>query len=1097
MTMDLPIKVWYALGDGTNAVTRRAVSYTPASAITLRHLSFVGRRTSNPSVSDYATNTLVEVETIGWEIRTAVATNKPGTAASTLLTSGTFDFRYSTSWKLDRPIKYTINLATPVALSASTQYWFILKMPTDEVAARYILEWATTYETGASGEVVATVYVSNYAGSWSTGSNSLNYTLYIIDEQAGGAWHTVIDGKGYMQPDKMRGYRCEQAASGLAATRGGQSELSQLRYPYSNLSQSSWTTGSGQLVQEDPESFLYAKNLDTTVPQQMIVGPLVHQTGIAFDVPYYAPTTVYGQLFPKLATNGEGIFTYFAQKFTAPTGGLTTSTVSISGYKRTGSGTSTVSVALYTNGSSAPGTLMGSWVTVAMPGFSSVFRTVPLVQALSSATVYWVVVKTSQAGLSEPEHSIFFDRDGSYTGGAAMYSANGTNWTTHTGYSMAFKINSDTVGAMEDTVKAIKYGSVNATGVLMAIGGKRVYQWSEGDAHWDDKTTNIEVDADTDLTADATDMIYFNDKLFVAQGLSNPIRVWDGTYWGPGSNTTLVVNGTFDDADDWTADGATLTSIAGGQAGNCLSIANSGSAAGAAKQTITTVSGTWYELVGWVKTGTSSGGTAKMGTADEGTQYWDSGALAGTGWTRFHKTFKATTTTMFLSLWTNTTTNGHTMLFDTIEVREVPCANYFHIGKGYLWASTAVNNIKHTNDATSWSAAVTIGENLYDITNFVNYQGRLLVGKEDGIWEVDDADLATEYLLFREHADPDNCRGWTVWSGMLFIPVQNTIWRWQGSQYKTVGPTDKRSGPTKEWPNQISRMTATAPLLFASASPVVSTGYGGVIVYNGVGWHHLLSNTAPTVVSDAICITSEVGTDQVRVWWGEGSRINYAKFSTFTNNRYDWTSADYTDNGGTFVSSWWDGGLKDALKFWNRLTLLADIPLSTSVKVLCAKDGQDWTTSTDMSVLGELFSYNATDNGEYTLMFPDGMIAKSIQLIFILSTSNTSITPRIRAYNVESLVRQQPVYTYTFRILLANNVLKMDGKTETARLANDMWEELQRASAKDTPIIISFPQKSVRGVISYLREETSSYKADGMDDESWERVASLSVVEVT
>jgi len=56
---------------------------------------------------------------------------------------------------------------------------------------------------------------------------------------------------------------------------------------------------------------------------------------------------------------------------------------------------------------------------------------------------------------------------------------------------------------------------------------------------------------------------------------------------------------------------------------------------------------------------------------------------------------------------------------------------------------------------------------------------------------------------------------------------------------------------------------------------------------------------------------------------------------------------------------------------------------------------------------------------------------------------------------------------------------------------------LQRANSQNAPIIVSFPFKSVRGMISYLKEETAQFKADGMGNEVWERVAVVSMIEAT
>ena len=151
MSQTMPIAHWYAIGDSFGAITRRAVSYTPAAAMTLKQFAFVAVRHHNHDAT-VAASTLDEVNTITWEIRSAVATNKPGTSAATLLTSGTFDWRYTTAWKLSRPIKYSIVLPTPLALSADTQYWFVLKMTGDNATARYPLSWISTYETGAEAK---------------------------------------------------------------------------------------------------------------------------------------------------------------------------------------------------------------------------------------------------------------------------------------------------------------------------------------------------------------------------------------------------------------------------------------------------------------------------------------------------------------------------------------------------------------------------------------------------------------------------------------------------------------------------------------------------------------------------------------------------------------------------------------------------------------------------------------------------------------------------------------------------------------------------------------------------------------------------------
>jgi hypothetical protein len=190
--------------------------------------------------------------------------------------------------------------------------------------------------------------------------------------------------------------------------------------------------------------------------------------------------------------------------------------------------------------------------------------------------------------------------------------------------------------------------------------------------------------------------------------------------------------------------------------------------------------------------------------------------------------------------------------------------------------------------------------------------------------------------------------------------------------------------------------------------------------------------------------------------------------------------------------------LKDALKFWNRLTVIADIPEGTSIEVYYAVDGEDvWDVPDDFNLLGEITPEQVSDTGEAVLMFPDGLVAKSIQLVFNFYTTDDSKSPRLRAYNVETAVRQIPVDAHTFKILLAENVERLDKTIEIERTAEDMWEELKRARAKDQAIVVSFPNETIRGFISHLSAQTWEYRVDGMTGIQWEKVANVAVVEAT
>jgi hypothetical protein len=943
---------------GTSGVTRRAVSYTPAAAHTIKQFTVWLKRTRVWNWIYGGTNT---TSTIEWEIRSNVAGTKPGTAANTLLDSGTFDYRYHASpFREDRLVEYTIQLDDPLTLAASTIYWFILKIPDDADTQAFPLGWADTYDDDDDADV----HVAYYTGAAWVNDDAAAYDLEIsvLDDQAGVQWHVVLNSNGYMTPDYLASYQVTQSGSSLLATRGGQSEWSQMRYPYTSISQDDWTSGGGQLTMEDLHAFLYSVRCDTTVPRQAILGPKVNRTGLLLTTPLeYDPTAIYAVPLPDpdlLSASAE--VKYYAQKiaFAAQT---TIDKFAIRIGRMPYPARHAIQVGFYTDNAGSPGTLINppGWKTI-VPGVLLDWMEADGENTVFEIGTYWLVVRTDQGFGHSPEYRIVFDQDASAGGGAAKYSTAGAAWSAWD-KSMAYRINKGSYSELNGDVIAYVYGTAGAVTTLFCAAGKKVYRWDNGTAEWLDHSLGIEGGGEDTTTANITDIAIFNEELWVAQGYANNARYYDDTGWNDGGDAFKV----------------------------------------------------------------------------------------------------------------------------------------FGVGKGYLWASDSVNTVKKYN-GVSWSSAITAGENLYDITSITNYVGRLLIGKEDGIWEVDDNDLCREYLLYRPQAGTENAEGMCVWSGMLFIPVLQELWRWQGSSYRAVGPTDRNSGVSNKIDWKIDDMHPMPNLLWAAGTDN-GTDFGGLMAYNGLGWHYLARHWRDNGLSNkAVYATSEIGSE-IRIWFAEGKYPCYIDYPlTGTSNRYDWSSATYTLDGGYLVTSWIDGGLKDALKFWNRVTVVADVPAGTYIQVYMAADGEDWESrSLDyLTLLGTIDADTLSNNGEATLMFPDGFVAKSIQLAFIMYTDDNTKTPRLKAYNIEMVGRVQPAYIHTFRILLADRVTKLDGTTETSRTGQDMWIELQRAAETNEPILLSLPFHTVRGSISNLTMGTYQYAAKDGGNPKWERVAVVSFIEM-
>jgi hypothetical protein len=142
-----------------------------------------------------------------------------------------------------------------------------------------------------------------------------------------------------------------------------------------------------------------------------------------------------------------------------------------------------------------------------------------------------------------------------------------------------------------------------------------------------------------------------------------------------GIKTNMLSNGEFSSTTtSWSTTGSsgTLTSAASGQAGNCLQIANAGSASGDAYQDITTVAGRIYKLTLYFKKGTgTAGGSVEVGTTGAPTAIINGAAMTDAAWTQYSHVFLATGTTTRITLRNESATSAETALFDTVVCEEI------------------------------------------------------------------------------------------------------------------------------------------------------------------------------------------------------------------------------------------------------------------------------------------------------------------------------------------------------------------------------------------------------------------------------------------
>ena len=230
----------------------------------------------------------------------------------------------------------------------------------------------------------------------------------------------------------------------------------------------------------------------------------------------------------------------------------------------------------------------------------------------------------------------------------------------------------------------------------------------------------------------------------------------DGTST-PTSATTYSTD--FTATTGWTETDSSISSVAGGQAGNCLQVSETGGAnPGKAYHDVTTVVGQVYRLVYYFKKGTADNGKVTIGTTADPTSLSAGTNYNDADWTKHEVEFTPAETTTRITLISNDATAGETSLFDTLAVVT-----------GKTLAQTG---------SMAWTAPTDeIPHYMYNECGFW-YRMSLSYGVLDSEVEVSAIQYNTAWKSLQN-----------VWDGIPTLPVEVSVYDQSATAYRTYGAT--------------------------------------------------------------------------------------------------------------------------------------------------------------------------------------------------------------------------------------------------------------------------------------------------------------------
>jgi hypothetical protein len=314
----------------------------------------------------------------------------------------------------------------------------------------------------------------------------------------------------------------------------------------------------------------------------------------------------------------------------------------------------------------------------------------------------------------------------------------------------------------------------------------------------------------------------------------------------------------------------------------------------------------------------------------------------------------------------------------------------------------------------TFGTAMDVGTADSRITALTVYDDMLYVGKEDGLWAVQEDVPRRIPLDFGSMAGPENCRGMVSWNLHLAFPLRQSLERMYSNQVDDFGPNLGEGLPEGRQGN----IACILPLpgLLIVAVDAGAAGTSCVLAYNSLGWHEMARAEIEGARITALgydTLADGLG----RLYWGEGATLRWLMMSGANFDRTRDATATYAATG-EIITGWLGTEMMDIEKCWHELAVFIELNGAT----LAASYQLDDEDATWVSV--------SPDAGDPVRRFDLGDVVGTklrLKLTLTRATADTT-TPVVEAFSVEAVGRVTPRFAYSTHVLLENQVVTLNGK---------------------------------------------------------------------
>jgi hypothetical protein len=358
-------------------------------------------------------------------------------------------------------------------------------------------------------------------------------------------------------------------------------------------------------------------------------------------------------------------------------------------------------------------------------------------------------------------------------------------------------------------------------------------------------------------------------------------------------------------------------------------------------------------------------------------------------------------------------------------------------------------------NAQKWGANLSFGSDLELgndrddlITGIENYGSpeTLWILMTGSIWRI--VNDIPERIPVREMSSvrsEQNGRAHLVHGVYLYLSLLHSVERYFSNNLDDIGPS-RDAGMPSDRQGPIAAMEGYPGMFFVSIDGE-ENNRSSILVWNQLGWHEMYRGQLPVTFGSStrgkrirnLHMQPIPGSAVDRLWFGEGEDIAYLNFPSDTFDPSEDANFRYTHEAH-IITAWKYASLQDVEKLYKSLKIFAEglVANNQYIEIDYQLDDSDldsqWVTVSGV--------FDTSPIKEIDLSATNDVVGRRIRFRIRIYSNDNTLSPKIKATLLEALTRIATKFSYTMNFQVRDKGKDLNGADETYQTVEDFMVQL-------------------------------------------------------